>query len=123
MMLQVLASFYVGYTQVLFAPGCTPVVPTANLTIQAAVSTMCSHLICVPTFLEVRRVEEHNIGKGLTLPWPKMWAEDESAVTQLQKMKGIVGPFILVICALQLTYYCIDVRGWTAGKCNWKQTH
>ncbi|KAB5591027.1 L-aminoadipate-semialdehyde dehydrogenase [Ceratobasidium theobromae] len=70
-LLQVVAPLYVGYTQVLFAPGRIPVVPTSNLTIQAALGTGCSYLVCVPAFLE-------------------MWAQDEGAVTHLQQMKGIM---------------------------------
>lgn len=69
--LQALAPLYVGYTQVLFAPSDTPVVPTANVTMQAVVGAKCTHLISVPTFLEA-------------------WAQDQGAISHLQKLKNIV---------------------------------
>ncbi|KEP48049.1 putative acetyl-CoA synthetase-like protein [Rhizoctonia solani 123E] len=68
--LQIIIPLYVGYTQVLFAPSHIPVVPTSNLTIEAAASTKCSHMICVPAFLE-------------------MWSQEEAAVAYLRQMKGI----------------------------------
>ncbi|KDN41199.1 hypothetical protein RSAG8_07613, partial [Rhizoctonia solani AG-8 WAC10335] len=69
--LQILIPLYVGYTQVLFAPSHIPVVPTSNLTIDAAASTKCSHMVCVPAFLE-------------------MWSQEEAAVAHLRQMKGIM---------------------------------
>ncbi|CUA71917.1 L-aminoadipate-semialdehyde dehydrogenase [Rhizoctonia solani] len=69
--LQILIPLYVGYTQVLFAPSHIPVVPTSNLTIEAAVSAKCSHMVCVPAFLE-------------------MWSQEEAAVAHLRQMKGIM---------------------------------
>ncbi|CAE7198611.1 unnamed protein product, partial [Rhizoctonia solani] len=48
MFIQVFMPLYAGYTQVLFAPGPTPVVPTPNLALEAAVSTQCAFMMCVP---------------------------------------------------------------------------
>ncbi|CAE6494569.1 unnamed protein product [Rhizoctonia solani] len=79
--LQVLIPLYVGYTQVLFAPSHVPVVPTSNLTIEAAAIAKCSHMICVPAFLE-------------------MWSQEEAAVAHLRQMKGIMfggGPLVEAI--------------------------
>lgn len=90
-MLQILAPLYVGYTQVLFAPGRTPVVPTSNLTIQAVLGTGCSYMICVPAFLEVSNLVLMRNGRGeIDISIIKMWAQDEGAVAHLQQMKGIV---------------------------------
>ncbi|KAJ1302971.1 hypothetical protein OPQ81_003262 [Rhizoctonia solani] len=69
--LQILVPLYVGYTQVLFAPSHIPVVPTSNLTIEAAATTKCSHLVCVPAFLEI-------------------WSQEEAAVAHLRQMKSIM---------------------------------
>ncbi|KAH7318820.1 hypothetical protein B0J17DRAFT_584211 [Rhizoctonia solani] len=69
--LQILLPLYVGYTQALFAPSHVPVVPTSNLTIEAAANTKCSHMICVPAFLE-------------------MWSQEEAAVAHLRQMKSIM---------------------------------
>ncbi|CAE6377482.1 unnamed protein product [Rhizoctonia solani] len=69
--LQIFLPLYVGYTQVLFAPSNIPVVPTSNLTIEAAASTKCSHMVCVPAFLE-------------------MWSQEEAAVAHLRQMKSIM---------------------------------
>ncbi|KAJ1310584.1 hypothetical protein OPQ81_007313 [Rhizoctonia solani] len=71
MFLQTLMPLYAGYTQVLFAPSHIPVVPTSNLTLEAAVSTKCAYIMCVPAFLET-------------------WSQDEDALAQLRQLKGIM---------------------------------
>ncbi|CAE6506561.1 unnamed protein product [Rhizoctonia solani] len=71
MFIQVLMPLYAGYTQVLFAPNYIPVVPTPNLTIEAAVSTKCAFMMCVPAFLET-------------------WSQDKHAISHLRQMKGIM---------------------------------
>ncbi|GAB1517058.1 hypothetical protein RhiTH_000101 [Rhizoctonia solani] len=72
MFLQVMMPLYAGYTQVMFAPSRIPVVPTPDLTIKAGIGARCEYMMCVPAFLEA-------------------WSVDENAVSQLRRMKGIVG--------------------------------
>ncbi|KAH7318802.1 hypothetical protein B0J17DRAFT_633963 [Rhizoctonia solani] len=71
MFIQVLMPLYAGYTRVLFAPGHIPVAPNPNLTIEAAVSTKCAFMMCVPAFLEA-------------------WSQDKRAVAHLRQMRGIM---------------------------------
>ncbi|KEP48039.1 putative acetyl-CoA synthetase-like protein [Rhizoctonia solani 123E] len=71
MFIQIFMPLYAGYTQVLFAPGRIPVVPTPNLTLEAAVSTKCTFIMCVPAFLET-------------------WSRDKDAIAHLRQMRGIM---------------------------------
>ncbi|GAB1517035.1 hypothetical protein RhiTH_000078 [Rhizoctonia solani] len=96
--LQIFIPLYVGYTQVLFAPSHIPVVPTSNLTIEAAAATKCLHMVCVPAFLE-------------------MWSQEEAAVAYLRQMKSVVfggGPLAeaignkLVDQGRSLIYFTLD---------------
>ncbi|CAE6506551.1 unnamed protein product, partial [Rhizoctonia solani] len=57
--------------QLLFGPSRIPVVPTSKLTIEAAVSTNCAFMMCVPAFLET-------------------WSEDKDALVHLRQMKGVM---------------------------------
>ncbi|CAE6424863.1 unnamed protein product [Rhizoctonia solani] len=76
MFFQIFGPIYAGCTQVLFAPSHVPVVPTSDLTIKVASATNCSHIICIPAFLE-------------------MWSQDETALAYLRQMKSIVSIFEL----------------------------
>ncbi|CAE6436771.1 unnamed protein product [Rhizoctonia solani] len=69
--LQVIMPLYAGYTQVMFAPSSTPIVPTPDMTIKAAVGAKCEYIMCVPAFLEA-------------------WSADENAISQLRRMNGIM---------------------------------
>ncbi|CAE6407221.1 unnamed protein product [Rhizoctonia solani] len=71
MFLQTFIPLYTGCTQVLFAPSHVPVVPTSNLTIKVAAATRCSHMLCMPAFLEE-------------------WSQDETAIAYLRQMKSII---------------------------------
>ncbi|CAE6355575.1 unnamed protein product [Rhizoctonia solani] len=44
---------FAGFTSVLFAPGPAPVVPSPDVTLRAVISSQCTFLLTVPTFLEV----------------------------------------------------------------------
>ncbi|CAE6425821.1 unnamed protein product [Rhizoctonia solani] len=69
---------FAGFTSVLFAPGPTPVVPSPDGTLRAVISSQCTFLLTVPTFLEA-------------------WSHDDEAVCHLKKIGGIVyagGPLI-----------------------------
>ncbi|QRV95194.1 acetyl-CoA synthetase-like protein [Ceratobasidium sp. AG-Ba] len=61
---------YVGYTPVFFGLSPSPVVPTAESTMKAVISTGCKALMSVPTFLEA-------------------WAKDTEAISQLKKLRGL----------------------------------
>ncbi|KAF8738313.1 Male sterility protein, partial [Rhizoctonia solani] len=86
MFLQIFIPLYAGCTQVLFAPNHVPVVPTSNLTIKVAAATKCSHIVCIPAFLEE-------------------WSQDETAVAYLRQMKSVVSIFevVLQIVVTQVT--------------------
>ncbi|KAF8749968.1 Male sterility protein [Rhizoctonia solani] len=79
-------------------PSHIPVVPTSNLTIEAAAATKCLHMVCVPAFLE-------------------MWSQEEAAVAYLRQMKSVVfggGPLAeaignkLVDQGRSLIYFTLD---------------
>ncbi|QRW17427.1 AMP binding enzyme [Rhizoctonia solani] len=76
MFFQIFGPIYAGCTQVLFAPSHVPVVPTSNLTIKVATATNCSHIVCIPAFLE-------------------MWSQEEAALAYLRQMKCVVSIFEL----------------------------
>ncbi|KAF8601148.1 acetyl-CoA synthetase-like protein [Ceratobasidium sp. AG-I] len=71
LLVQYLTPLFIGYTQVFFAPKSShahmPVVPTAQLTIQAVAETGCEFLVTVPAFLET-------------------WSQDEAAISELKKL-------------------------------------
>ncbi|KAG9118738.1 hypothetical protein FRC07_006609, partial [Ceratobasidium sp. 392] len=62
---------FAGYTSVLFAPACTPVIPSPVVTLQTIVNSQCEFLLTVPAFLEA-------------------WSNDSHAIKILQGLKGVV---------------------------------